>query len=211
MSGGKTSLPGRTGEGRSGHGPKEALLARVREALSHRPRTAHPGIPPPRAVTPEGGVTVTRFEDALSVAGGEVHRFADEAAAMAWLRAFEVEFATAAQSGRIPEPLRMRRPESEPAEAGVGVSFAVGAGADTGSIVLSSAEGRRLQLLPPTLLVWIAVDRIHPTLQQALASARSSEPSALALHSGPSKSADIGRVLVTGVHGPGRLVAGILG
>jgi L-lactate dehydrogenase complex protein LldG len=34
-------------------------------------------------------------------------------------------------------------------------------------------------------------------------------PAALALHSGPSKSADIGRILVRGVHGPGRLVAAV--
>jgi len=35
-------------------------------------------------------------------------------------------------------------------------------------------------------------------------------PSAIALHSGPSKSADIGQVMVRGVHGPGRLIAAII-
>jgi L-lactate dehydrogenase complex protein LldG len=29
-------------------------------------------------------------------------------------------------------------------------------------------------------------------------------------HSGPSKSADIGQILVRGVHGPGRLIAGLI-
>ncbi|MGC8905434.1 LUD domain-containing protein, partial [Thermus sp.] len=35
-------------------------------------------------------------------------------------------------------------------------------------------------------------------------------PAALGLHSGPSKSADIGQVMVKGVHGPGRLVVVVL-
>ena len=35
-------------------------------------------------------------------------------------------------------------------------------------------------------------------------------PRALGLHSGPSKSADIGQVMVKGVHGPGRLVVVVL-
>ena len=48
-------------------------------------------------------------------------------------------------------------------------------------------------------------------VDEALERCRARLPAALALHSGPSKSADIGRVLVSGVHGPGRIVAAILG
>ena len=36
---------------------------------------------------------------------------------------------------------------------------------------------------------------------------RAGLPAALGLHSGPSKSADIGGTVVTGVHGPGRCIA----
>jgi len=43
------------------------------------------------------------------------------------------------------------------------------------------------------------------------ATTRPALPTALGLHSGPSKSADIGQVLVRGVHGPGRVVAVIIG
>ena len=51
---------------------------------------------------------------------------------------------------------------------------------------------------------------ITATLGEALAACRDAGGSALALHSGPSKSADIGQVMVTGVHGPGRVVAVVL-
>ena len=52
---------------------------------------------------------------------------------------------------------------------------------------------------------------VHATFREALAAVRDDLPSALGLHSGPSKSADIGHVMVKGVHGPGRLVALIVG
>jgi hypothetical protein len=52
---------------------------------------------------------------------------------------------------------------------------------------------------------------VHTTLGDALQACREDLPAVLALHSGPSKSADIGQILVTGVHGPGRIIAAILG
>ena len=85
------------------------------------------------------------------------------------------------------------------------------AAADTGSLVLPSDQGRAAQLLPPVHLVWVERDRVLPTLADALERAEAEGlPAALALHSGPSKSADIGQVLVTGIHGPGRVVAAVL-
>jgi hypothetical protein len=51
---------------------------------------------------------------------------------------------------------------------------------------------------------------MRTTLGEALEAARDDLPATLALHSGPSKSADIGQILVTGVHGPGRIIAAIL-
>ncbi|MGC8968815.1 MAG: LutC/YkgG family protein, partial [Thermus sp.] len=91
----------------------------------------------------------------------------------------------------------------------LGLSYALFAVAETGSVALSSEEGRRVQLLPPTHLVFVEAGRVYGTLLEALEDLQSL-PSALALHSGPSKSADIGQVMVKGVHGPGRLVVAVL-
>jgi L-lactate dehydrogenase complex protein LldG len=127
-----------------------------------------------------------------------------------WLGDFSRGFSHAVTSGRVPPPLRPPLPVVEPGAADLGVSLALAGAAATGSLILSSAEGRALQLLPPTHLVWVEARSIFTELEEALASARSREsPATLALHSGPSKSADIGRILVTGVHGPGRLVAAV--
>ena len=75
---------------------------------------------------------------------------------------------------------------------------------------LSSKEGRQSQLLPPVHLIWVRAGDVHTTLGDALQACREDLPATLALHSGPSKSADIGQILVTGVHGPGRIIAAVL-
>lgn len=90
------------------------------------------------------------------------------------------------------------------------VHGALGAVAETGSVIVGSAEGRRHQLLPPTHLAFIPQHRVFGTLAEALTELKGQLPSAIALHSGPSKSADIGQVMVRGVHGPGRLIAAII-
>ena len=114
-------------------------------------------------------------------------------------------------AGAYPRALQPALPAAPPSEASLGVSVAVGAAAQTGSLLLSSREGRRAQLLPPVHLVWVRARDVHTTLGDALQACREGLPAVLALHSGPSKSADIGQILVTGVHGPGRIIAAILG
>jgi L-lactate dehydrogenase complex protein LldG len=59
--------------------------------------------------------------------------------------------------------------------------------------------------------VFVRAAAIHATFRDALLVMKGDLPSAIGLHSGPSRSADIGQVMVKGVHGPGRLVAVILG
>jgi L-lactate dehydrogenase complex protein LldG len=110
----------------------------------------------------------------------------------------------------VPAELRPRIPEGPPASAALGVSMARAAIAETGSLVLDARDGRRSQLLAPTHVVFVRRADVHATFVDALAAARVDLPSAIGLHSGPSKSADIGHIMVKGVHGPGRLVAVVL-
>lgn len=193
-------------------GARERILGRVRAANRDRPPLPHPG-PLPASVEPPAGSArpAEAFGDRFRAAGGEVVRLRSREEARSWLEEFAAGFRSVSLCEGIPGRLRPPLPELPPEEAELGVSVAVGAAAQTGSLLLSSREGRRSQLLPPTHLVWVRARDIRTTLTEALAAEREGLPATLALHSGPSKSADIGQIMVTGVHGPGRIVAAVLG
>lgn len=191
---------------------RDAVLARVREALSGRDRLPHPGEAPRRGdVIPPNDSLADEFTARFEAAGGRVVRLANGGAAAAWARELASSFTTACQSPLLDPQLRLPLPHSDAESADLGVSVAIAAAAETGSLVLTSREGRRLQLLPPSHLVWIPTDRLDGSLEAALERARSDETAALALHSGPSKSADIGRIVVTGVHAPANVIAALVG
>lgn len=191
---------------------RERILRRVREATSSRPAAPAPDpLPPAGTATPGAREVVDRFTRTFTAAGGEVVRHVDEAAAVEWLTSWYASFPDAAVSALVPGRLRPWLPAARPEEAHLAVSMATAAAAETGTLVLDSREGRRLQLLAPVHLVLVPGARLYETLGAALEAARTDRGAALGLHSGPSKSADIGGVLVRGVHGPGRLVAAIVG
>jgi L-lactate dehydrogenase complex protein LldG len=89
----------------------------------------------------------------------------------------------------------------------VGVSRAAFGLADTGSVVLASGpdEPRKRSLLPPVHVSVVEADRILPGLPELFAELDGVLPSALAIVTGPSRSADIEQKLVIGVHGPGEV------
>lgn len=153
---------------------------------------------------------VERLLERLRESGAEAVRLAGLDAAGAWLRELDRDLGSAAVSPELEPRLRPALPEAPAAEADLGVSLARAAVAETGSVLLDGREGRRLQLLPPTHLVWVRERDVVETLDEALELVRDVLPAPLALHSGPSKSADLGGVLVRGVHGPGRLVVAVV-
>jgi L-lactate dehydrogenase complex protein LldG len=203
------STPETVGDGSAA---RARILGRIRAALEVREVVAHPGAAP--AVAQQralGSTRLDRFEASLRASGGEVVRLADPGAAQRWLAGLASAFGAAAVSEEVPRALCPPLPAAAAASAGLGVSVALAAAAATGSLLLSSKDGRALQLLPPVHLVWIEERFVHEELGEALEAVRAlgTLPAVVALHSGPSKSADIGRILVTGVHGPGRLVAAV--
>jgi L-lactate dehydrogenase complex protein LldG len=93
--------------------------------------------------------------------------------------------------------------DEAPSIAGAGVSTAMYGLADTGSVVLSSSEESRAQsLLPDVHVTLLREDLILPGLVELFAALGDDLPSALAIVTGPSRSADIEQKLAVGVHGP---------
>jgi L-lactate dehydrogenase complex protein LldG len=90
---------------------------------------------------------------------------------------------------------------------GAGVSEALYGLADTGSVVLAASpeEPRGRSLLPVVHISLLREDRILPGLDELFAAVGEQLPSALAIVTGPSRSADIEQRLTVGVHGPGEV------
>ena len=185
---------------------RDRILERVREALSDRETAAHPGAfegwRPTTASHPVDGLV-----QLLEAAGGEVVRQPNVDDAAAWLASFCADFENSAVGETVPVVLHPPLPLGAPDTAPLGVSMARGAVAETGSLIMDARDGRRAQLLVPTHVVFVHTRDVYATLREALIDLVDDLPSAIAFHSGPSKSADIGQILVKGVHGPGRLVA----
>jgi L-lactate dehydrogenase complex protein LldG len=91
--------------------------------------------------------------------------------------------------------------------ADVGITGVAAAVAETGSLVCTSGpqQWRGLSLIPPVHVAIVRADQIVPDLLDVLATANPDPPAALTLISGPSKTADIEGILITGVHGPGHV------
>ncbi|MCS5695784.1 LutC/YkgG family protein [Desulfofundulus thermocisternus] len=93
--------------------------------------------------------------------------------------------------------------------ADVGISSFEMAVAETGTLVQDATDiNRRLvSMLPPVHLALVPTGCLVATLKEAInnLAARGQVPGYVAFVSGPSRTADIERVLTIGVHGPGRL------
>ena len=90
-----------------------------------------------------------------------------------------------------------------------GVTTVRAAVAETGSLLVASGEDspRSGSLIPPLHVALVAASQIVPDLVDAFAVfSADTLPAGIALITGPSKTADIEGVLVTGVHGPGRVI-----
>lgn len=102
------------------------------------------------------------------------------------------------------------RRAADDAGARVGITGADAGLAGTGSLVLTTGEGkpRLASLLPPVHIAVLQADRIVPHFeawaeQQRANGAAPLPNSAIMLVSGPSRTGDIAHIPVKGVHGPG--------
>lgn len=196
-------------------GNRDRILARIRAANAERAAPEHPGDfegwRPPGDGSATADDATARFAAQLVAVGGEVVRVADPEAGADWLRTFATDFSAVAVGRGVPAALAPEMPRVDAAEAGLAISMARAGVAETGSVVLDARDGRRTQLLSGTHVAVVEEGSIRSTLRDALRSVSDDLPAAIGLHSGPSKSADIGQVMVKGVHGPGRLVVLLIG
>lgn len=174
---------------------REQILARVREAL--RTEAHRPPQPTGNAVFPPLIDQEKRFREEFTTLRGEI---------VTDLPAFLKEFPhiTSDIPDLVPSNAGVR-------EADLGVTGCDCLVAQTGSIAVStrSAGGRALSVLPPVHLVIARREQIVPDLAAAMKLLRQRYddhwPSQLSVITGPSRTADIEKILVMGAHGPKRL------
>ncbi|MGD2253986.1 MAG: LUD domain-containing protein, partial [Anaerolineales bacterium] len=109
------------------------------------------------------------------------------------------------------DPHKRRQALTRLDQAHAGLTGAVAAFADTGTVVLPSGPGRSAlaSLLPLIHLAVLRKDNLHFSFEDWLASGGKQDLSAassIALVSGPSRTADIEMTLTIGVHGPGTVI-----
>ncbi|MBU0515760.1 MAG: lactate utilization protein [Proteobacteria bacterium] len=167
---------------------------------------------------------VAKFSAELQAVGGVYHQAADEAgvteviariladekpgpvlvdrSSAAWMP--ETDRETILYSGDRDDNLIARA-----ATCAIGIGRAMGAVAESGSVVVAAAHGRAVSLLPWCQVTILRAQDIYPTVGDCLAALSgekwASLGSSLSFITGPSKTGDIESTLVLGVHGPGRV------
>jgi hypothetical protein len=195
---------------------REVFLGRLRERLETAapPATAHPPGPAPetvpRIVFPPGPRSLEeRFGAALLAIRGRLVTLEELPGV---LEALEVRTAVVTDE-RLPLDGIERLPLARAEEADAGVTGAVAACAATGTVVVapSATETRMASLLPRVHVVAVPREVLVETPGDVLRELPrwfpDGLPSAFALASGPSKSADIDAEVTYGVHGPLAVVA----
>lgn len=107
--------------------------------------------------------------------------------------------------------LTVTNPEEHIEDAEVCITGCEALVARTGSVVISSAQplGRTATIYYPVHIIVAAVSQILPDLQEGLdlfTKGGRPLPSMIHFNTGPSRTADIEKTLVVGVHGPGEVI-----
>jgi L-lactate dehydrogenase complex protein LldG len=209
---------------------RDNILGRIRAALADDPPLEPPAAPEvwPRE-NPTIGQMVDRFTEELKALAGEIHRCASMEEARAKLVEIVAQL-DEATIGAIDHPLTRELASALPADridwgaADTDVpTMARWAAslvpadcllADTGTLMVACAttRDRLMCYLPPVCIAVGRTDRLFehlPAAWEELAP-RVADPALRGEYvfiSGPSRTADIEKILILGVHGPKRLVA----
>jgi L-lactate dehydrogenase complex protein LldG len=181
----------------------------------------------PEEIRGKGEAMFEQFKTRAEGVSAEVHRFTTEAEALAFLVGFLRTEGVADAAGQYAvfadcpflQAIDRKQLEEVPglwlevtreraAAAKVGISQMDWALADTGTLVqdASAIDKRLVSSLPIIHVALIATSGLRPDMPAWLGEARPDTAGYLAMITGPSRTADIERVLTIGVHGPERLI-----
>jgi L-lactate dehydrogenase complex protein LldG len=168
------------------------------------------------------------FKTRAEAVSAEVHRFTGKEEALAFVLDFlrEAGVSDAPQSGAVwaagtfldgieKDALQAQVPgiafevtREGSAAAQVGISQVDWAIAGTGTLVqdATGVEKRLVSTLPPIHVALLGGNRILEDMGSVLERLRPDQLNYISFITGPSRTADIERVLTIGVHGPGRLI-----
>jgi L-lactate dehydrogenase complex protein LldG len=213
---------------------RDAILGRIRNALGNEPALDRPPVPKvwPRQ---DPGIEdmVRRFTDELQAVSGEVHRcastdeagkhLADLAHEGGWTKIAGVDRPMCRDvTSELPED-RLTWVGSEAtakdlAELDAGLIEADTLLADTGTCMIANAtpQQRIVCYLPPVCIVVARTDQLveHMPAAWEKIAPRVAAPELrgeFVFITGPSRTADIEKILILGVHGPKRLIVLLVG
>lgn len=218
---------------------RDVVLQRIRSGLSHAAAAGFGGLtaPKPPEVWPRGNsspaVLAERFAAELKIVQGETIRCATMDDARRQLVQL-MDSAKWPNIGSVDRPLSREVTAALPAkrvawaqphwqprqmsELPAGLVVADYLLADTGTAVIAcpTAQDRLMCYLPPACVVVARVDQLAEHLPAAWAdiAKRCADPNLtgeFVLVTGPSRTADIEKILILGVHGPKRLVVLVIG
>jgi L-lactate dehydrogenase complex protein LldG len=213
---------------------RDGILQRIRAGTAQMPEMAAPPVPEvwPRQ-QPDAAALAVRFTEELEAVQGEVIRcggLADARKKLAQLVAQAGWTAVGAADRPVcrevvgdlpPERVRWPRPGWPPremAQLSLGVIAAEALLADTGTCIVTcpTAEERLLCYLPPACVVIACTEQLEehlPAAWEKLGPACSERGlrGEWVMITGPSRTADIEKMLILGAHGPKRLVVLLVG
>jgi L-lactate dehydrogenase complex protein LldG len=164
------------------------------------------------------------FKTRATAVSAEVHRFGNREEALGFIRGFLAEAGVGPEAGAVWADQGLLSAAEREALAGLGVSFEISQAAcaaakvgisqlewgiaATGTLVqdASAVEKRLVSTLPPIHLALLASEGILEDLGSALERIHPRQANYISFITGPSRTADIERVLTIGVHGPERLI-----